>query len=158
ARVGGDEFTLLFPELVHGEEAAAHMAEKVLRAFASSFLVDGHEIFVTASVGMALYPNDGEDPDTLLRSADSAMYRAKELGRNTYQFGTRGRNRRALERMQLERGLRRALDNQEFVLHYQPMVSLADGRIVGVEALVRWQHPEGGLVYPETFIPVAEES
>jgi diguanylate cyclase (GGDEF)-like protein/PAS domain S-box-containing protein len=157
AREGGDEFTLLFPELAKGDDAA-WMAEKVLETFVMPFLVEGHELYVTASIGVALYPDDGDDPDTLLRNADGAMYRAKDSGKNNYQLCTPGMNSRALERMSLERGLRRALDREEFVLHYQPLVSLATGRIVGMEALVRWQHPDRGLVYPKTFIPVAEES
>jgi predicted signal transduction protein with EAL and GGDEF domain len=157
ARVGGDEFTVLFPDIAHADDAQ-RMAEKILQAFSTPFLIDGQELYVTASIGFALFPQDGEDPDTLLRNADSAMYRAKELGRNNFQPCTPGMNARALERMGIERGLRRALDRQEFVLYYQPVVRLSDRRIVGVEALVRWQHPERGLVLPETFIPVAEES
>jgi diguanylate cyclase (GGDEF)-like protein/PAS domain S-box-containing protein len=157
ARLGGDEFTLLFTELARDDDAA-RTAEKVLDAFSAPFAVDGHELYVTASIGVALFPNDGEDPDTLLRNADAAMYRAKEAGRNNYQLCTPGMNVRALERMTLERALRRALDRDELVLHYQPFVSLASGQIVGVEALVRWNHPERGLLLPGTFIPVAEES
>jgi diguanylate cyclase (GGDEF)-like protein/PAS domain S-box-containing protein len=157
ARVGGDEFTVLFPDITHADDAQ-RMAEKVLQAFSAPFVIDHQELYVTASIGFALFPQDGDDPDTLLRNADSAMYRAKELGRNNFQPCTPGMNARALERMSVERGLRRALERQEFVLHYQPLVRLADRRIIGVEALVRWQHPERGLVYPETFIPVAEES
>jgi diguanylate cyclase (GGDEF)-like protein/PAS domain S-box-containing protein len=157
ARLGGDEFTLLFTELSQTDDAA-RMAEKLLEAFAAPFSVDGHELYVTASIGVALFPNDGEDPDTLLRNADSAMYRAKEAGRNNYQLCTPGMNARAVERMTLERELRRALDRNEFVLHYQPLMSLGTGRIVGIEALVRWNHPERGLIHPMTFIPVAEES
>jgi diguanylate cyclase (GGDEF)-like protein/PAS domain S-box-containing protein len=157
ARVGGDEFTILFPDIAHVEDAQ-RMAEKILQAFASPFLVDAQELYVTASIGFALFPQDGQDPDTLLRNADSAMYRAKELGRNNFQPCTPGMNARALERMTVERGLRRALERQEFVLHYQPLVRLGDRKVVGLEALVRWEHPERGLVFPETFIPVAEES
>jgi diguanylate cyclase (GGDEF)-like protein/PAS domain S-box-containing protein len=157
ARLGGDEFTLLFPALARSEDAAL-MAEKLLGQFAEPFHVDGHELYVTASIGMALHPDDGEDPDALLRNADSAMYRAKELGRNTYQLCTPDMNSRALLRMTLERGLRRALDRSEFVLHYQPIVGLLTRRVVGLEALVRWRQPDGRFVAPDTFIPVAEES
>ncbi len=157
ARLGGDEFTLLFDELSRAEDAA-RMAEKLLDAFASPFSVDGHELYVTASIGVALYPNDGGDAEALLRNADAAMYRSKEAGRNTYQLFTPGMNARALERMSVERELRRALDRGELVLHYQPLVALADARPVGVEALVRWNHPERGLIFPDAFIPVAEES
>jgi EAL domain-containing protein (putative c-di-GMP-specific phosphodiesterase class I) len=130
----------------------------VLRAFATPFVVDGHELDVTASLGVALYPDDGDDPDVLLKNADAAMYRAKELGRNNYQLCTSGMNVRAIERMSLERGLRRALERGELVVHYQPLFSLGARRIVGVEALVRWLHPERGLVYPDAFIPLAEET
>jgi diguanylate cyclase (GGDEF)-like protein/PAS domain S-box-containing protein len=157
ARVGGDEFTVLFPDIRHVDDAA-HMAEKVLQTFVQPFVIDGQELYVTASIGFAIYPSDGEDPDTLLRNADSAMYRAKELGRNNYQPCTPGMNARLLERMSLERGLRRAVERGEFTVHYQPLVNLGDGRVVGTEALVRWQHPERGLLYPGKFIPVAEES
>jgi diguanylate cyclase (GGDEF)-like protein/PAS domain S-box-containing protein len=157
SRVGGDEFILLFAELERDDDAA-RAAEKVLHIFRLPFTVEGHELFVTASVGLALYPSDGENPETLLRNADAAMYRAKESGRNTYQLCSPGMNTRALERMTLERGLRHAVDRDELVLHYQPIVSLGTGRIVGIEALLRWQHPERGLVYPETFIAIAEES
>jgi diguanylate cyclase (GGDEF)-like protein/PAS domain S-box-containing protein len=157
ARVGGDEFTLLFPDIRHGDDAAV-MAEKIRDTLAAPFHLDGHDLYVTVSLGFALYPGDGEDPDTLLRNADSAMYRAKELGRNNCQPCTPGMNARALERMSLEGNLRRAVERGEFVLHYQPLLNLATGRIVGLEALVRWQHPERGLVAPDVFIPVAEES
>ena len=157
ARVGGDEFTLLFAELDRREDAG-RMAAKLLGAFATPFLLDEHEISVTASLGVAVYPDDGENPDALLRSADSAMYRAKESGRNNYQLCTPGMNQWVLERMSLERELRRALERDELVLAYQPVVNLATATIVGAEALVRWQHPERGLVPPSTFIPVAEES
>jgi EAL domain-containing protein (putative c-di-GMP-specific phosphodiesterase class I) len=109
-------------------------------------------------MGVALFPEDGDDADGLLRNADSAMYRAKELGKNTFQLCTPGMNSRAVERMSLERGLRRALDREEFVLHFQPLVSLESGHIVGLEALVRWMHPDQGLIQPKTFIPVAEET
>jgi diguanylate cyclase (GGDEF)-like protein len=157
ARLGGDEFTILFTELSHNDDAA-RTAEKILNAFTAPFVVDGRELYVTASIGVALFPTDGEDPDTLLRNADSAMYRAKEAGRHNYQLCTPGMNLRALERMTLEHALRRALDREEFVLHYQPFVSLASQRVVGIEALVRWNHPERGLLHPEVFIPIAEES
>jgi diguanylate cyclase (GGDEF)-like protein/PAS domain S-box-containing protein len=157
ARVGGDEFTVLFPDISHADDAS-RMAEKILQSFGQPFLVDDQELFVTASIGFAVYPHDGTDPDTLLRNADSAMYRAKEMGRNNSQPCTPGMNARALERMTLEKGLRRALDRGEFIMHYQPLVRLDGDAIVGCEALVRWQHPERGIIYPTTFIPVAEES
>jgi diguanylate cyclase (GGDEF)-like protein/PAS domain S-box-containing protein len=157
ARLGGDEFTLLLTELAHPDDAA-RMAEKLLDAFSLPFAIDGQELYVTASMGIAQFPNDGEDPDTLLRNADSAMYRAKEAGRNNYQLCTPGMNVRALKRMTLERELRRALGRDELVVHYQPLVNLGTGAIVGVEALVRWNHPDQGIMLPATFMAVAEES
>jgi diguanylate cyclase (GGDEF)-like protein/PAS domain S-box-containing protein len=157
SRVGGDEFTLLFPGLGRGLDAV-RMAQKVLKSIAQPFFVEGHELHVTASVGIAIYPEDGKDAETLMSNADGAMYRAKDLGRNNYQLWTSGMNSRALERMALEGRLRRALERDEFVLHYQPIVELHTGAIVGMEALLRWQHPERGLVGPDTFIPVAEDS
>ena len=157
ARLGGDEFTLLFGD-VRQAEHAGQMAEKVLGALAEPFLLDGRELHVTASMGIAVYPADGEDAETLLRNADAAMYRAKAQGRNTYQICTPGVNARARGRMALEAGLRQALDREELVLHYQPLVSLGTGQAVGIEALVRWQHPEDGLLLPEVFLPLAEET
>jgi len=156
ARVGGDEFTLLFPGLGRGLDAV-RMAQKILKSIAQPFFLDGHELDVTASVGIAIYPEDGKDAESLMSNADGAMYRAKDLGRNNYQLWTSGMNSRALERMALEGRLRRALEREEFVLHYQPIADLRSGAIVGMEALIRWQHPERGLVGPDTFIPVAED-
>jgi diguanylate cyclase (GGDEF)-like protein/PAS domain S-box-containing protein len=156
ARVGGDEFTLLFPGLGRGLDAV-RMAQKMLKSIAQPFFLDGQELHVTASVGIAIYPEDGKDAESLMSNADGAMYRAKDLGRNNYQLWTSGMNSRALERMALEGRLRRALEREEFVLHYQPIVDLATGAVVGMEALLRWQHPERGLVGPDTFIPVAED-
>ncbi len=157
ARMGGDEFTFVFGGITRVEDAA-RMAEKVLHAVTHPFCLDGHDLHVTASVGIAVYPGDGDDPESLLQSADAAMYRAKEQGRNNYQLCTPGMNDRALERMALEGRLRRALDGDELVLHYQPLVDAATSKVVGTEALLRWQHPERGLLMPDQFIPVAEES
>jgi diguanylate cyclase (GGDEF)-like protein/PAS domain S-box-containing protein len=157
ARVAGDEFTILLAEISHAE-IAGRLAQKIIEAVARPMMVEGHELFVTASLGVALYPNDGEDGEALLKSADAAMYRAKELGRNNYQLCTPGMTSRAMERMSLEGQLRHALARNEFVLHYQPIVSLDTGRIVGTEALVRWACPGRGLVPPEAFIPIAEEN
>jgi diguanylate cyclase (GGDEF)-like protein/PAS domain S-box-containing protein len=155
ARVGGDEFALLFEIADAGE--ATRAAERILGALSTPIILDDHQLDVTASLGIALYPADGTDEATLLRNADAAMYRAKDLGRNNFQLCTPDLNARALDRMTLEGELRRAMERQEFILHYQPLIDLATGRLTGLEALLRWQHPHKGLVQPGTFIPVAEE-
>jgi EAL domain-containing protein (putative c-di-GMP-specific phosphodiesterase class I) len=121
-------------------------------------IIDEHELFVTTSIGIAIFPDDGTDAETLLKNADRAMYRAKELGRDNVQFATPARFERAEGRLSLERSLHHAIERHEFVLHYQPMVEIATGRVVGAEALVRWNHPESGLIQPEDFIPIAEET
>ena len=157
ARVGGDEFTLLSPE-VAGVEETVEIAERVLKVFQQPWALDGHEFHVTTSVGIAMYPNDGEDAESLLRNADTAMYRAKEQGRNNYQLYTPAMNARIAERLAVENSLRHGLVSGEFAVHYQPQVNIDTGQIVGAEALVRWQHPERGLVLPAEFIPVAEET
>ncbi|MDX1584835.1 MAG: EAL domain-containing protein, partial [Thermoanaerobaculia bacterium] len=156
SRIGGDEFTLISE--VQNVEDASKIAEKILEVIARPFEIEGQELYVTTSVGIAIYPEDGSDEDTLLKSADGAMYRAKSLGRNNYQLCTAEMNEKAMERLSLERDLRGALDRQEFLLHYQPQVDLASGEIIGLEALLRWQHPKRGLVPPASFIPVAEDT
>jgi diguanylate cyclase (GGDEF)-like protein len=155
ARLGGDEFTLLLPEL-HGPEDAARTARKILRTIRKPFSLEGREVFATPSIGIAMFPEDGEDVDTLLKNADTAMYRAKDEGRDNFQLYTSAMNVHALKRLSLESGLRRALPNRELRLWYQPVVNLADGEIHGFEALLRWQHPMLGLVPPSEFVPVAE--
>jgi diguanylate cyclase (GGDEF)-like protein len=157
ARMGGDEFTLLLPNVGRMEDAA-RLAGKLLEAVAQPFQIDGQDLFVTTSVGVSLYPGDGEDAETLLKNADRAMYRAKEMGRNNYQLFAPALNVRAVNRLSLETRLRRALEREEFVLHYQPQVNLATRRIVGLEALIRWQEGDGRLLEPAEFIPVAEEA
>jgi diguanylate cyclase (GGDEF)-like protein len=157
ARLGGDEFLLLLQEITQ-EADAAQTVEKIQEAFRPSFHFNNHELHITASIGIAFYPQDGEDVQTLLRNADTALHRAKERGRNSYQLHTTTMNAKAFERLLLEHGLRRALDRQELVLHYQPQVSLITGKIVGMEALVRWLHPDWGLLPPMRFIPLAEET
>ena len=157
ARLGGDEFILMLSEL-HGATDAAAVARRLVAALTEPVVIQCTELYISASVGIAMYPYDGVDIDTLLMNADTAMYRAKEAGRGGFQFYERSMNARALERLVMEAMLRRALERNEFVLHYQPRISLETGCIVGAEALIRWQHPERGLVSPREFITLAEET
>lgn len=157
ARMGGDEFALLIPEISQVEDAAK-IAQGVIHSLKSSFNLNGHEIYITTSVGVCVYPNDGQDAENLLKNAEAAMYRAKEKGRNNYQFYTPIMNDKILERLDLENSLRHALNRQEMVAYYQPQVDLNSGKITGMEALARWQHPKLGLVSPACFIPLAEET
>ena len=157
ARFGGDEFTLLIPRIDHVEDAAK-IAQKILETLKIPFSILDHELFVTTSIGISVYPGDGSDPETLVRNADTAMYRAKDQGRDNYQLYAPAMNARALERLALENMLRKALSHRELVLHYQPVADMRTKGVVGVEALIRWRHPEMGLVSPAHFIPVAETS
>ena len=156
-RFSGDEFVLIVNDL-HEAEAATHIAQKVLQAFGDPFRIASHEIFVTTSVGISMYPSDCDDGQTLLKNADTAMYRAKESGRNNYQFYTREMNARAMDRLQLENSLRHALERDEFRLHYQPKTCLHTGRVTGLEALLRWARPGHGLVPPAEFVPLLEDT
>jgi diguanylate cyclase (GGDEF)-like protein/PAS domain S-box-containing protein len=157
ARYGGDEFTLILADVAHMEDVA-RVTQKILNALSKPFDLQGHELFVTASIGIALYPNDGDHPEALIKNADAAMYRAKEGGRNHYQLYSPALNAKASERLLLESHLRRALERQEFLLYYQPKVDLGSGAVVGMEALIRWKRPEQGMVSPAEFIPLAEET
>ncbi|HYD94374.1 MAG TPA: EAL domain-containing protein [Noviherbaspirillum sp.] len=157
ARLGGDEFTVLLDD-PPSSGAAADLAERLINSMGQPFSIGGQEMFVTASIGIACYPADGHDAATLLKNADVAMYRAKQRGKNTFQFFTSDMNTQAFEQLLLENSLRRALERSEFELHYQPQFSAATGRVSGVEALVRWRHPELGLVLPGTFISLAEQN
>jgi diguanylate cyclase (GGDEF)-like protein len=157
ARLGGDEFTVIIPGLTHPEDAAK-LARRILSSLAHPIRVAGQEIFVNASIGIAIYPDDGEDLETLLMHADTAMYKAKEQGGSSYQAYSRAMNASALQRLTLENALRRALEREEFELHYQPIVDARTGVPTGAEALVRWRHPELGLLLPSEFIPLAEEN
>jgi diguanylate cyclase (GGDEF)-like protein len=155
SRQGGDEFVILLSEVTQAQDAAVS-AEKMLQALSATHCIDEHELRVTGSIGIVVYPDDGAQADVLLKHADFAMYHAKEQGRNNYQFFEPNLNVRALERQVLESGLRRAIDSQELVLHFQPKVNLQSGGIVGAEAFVRWRHPERGLILPSQFVPIAE--
>jgi diguanylate cyclase (GGDEF)-like protein/PAS domain S-box-containing protein len=157
ARLGGDEFTIILAELRYPEDAV-NVTEKILKAVEQPLLIAGTSIEVSASIGIAIFPDDGNDAESLLRNADSAMYRAKEAGRNTYQLCTDDMKRRAIERLSLETRLRKAISDGQLLLHYQPQISLISGAVIGAEALVRWNDPERGLVHPSAFIPLAEES
>lgn len=157
ARLGGDEFVLIFDDLAQSQDTSK-VVQKILEALSEPFHLEERELFITASIGVALWPEDGENPDTLLKNADTAMYRAKEMGRNNYQHYSPALNAKASERLTLENALRHALEREELLLHYQPKIDLATGKIVGMEALVRWKHPEHGLVSPAEFIPLAEET
>ena len=157
ARLGGDEFTVIMTGLSRAEDAGK-LARRILSSLAHAIPVGGQEIFVTASIGIAIYPDDGQDLETLLMHADTAMYKAKEHGGSSYQAYSRAMNASALQRLTLESALRRALERNEFELHYQPIVSARSGTPVGAEALVRWRHPDLGLLLPSEFIPLAEEN
>ena len=160
ARMGGDEFTLLLPSQGDREIAlkrAIQVAELILGRLARPFTLEGREFFVTASIGVALSPQDGAELSLLMKNADTAMYHAKEMGKNNFQFYQAEMNARALERLELESDLRRALELGEFVLHYQPQFTGDGRRLTGAEAPLRWQHPRRGLVPPSEFIPVLEE-
>ena len=155
-RQGGDEFVIMLAEVEHAEDAALS-AQKILTSLSSPHTIDGLELHVTVSIGISIYPDDAVDAETLTKSADTAMYHAKENGRNNFQFFEPNMNALAIERYTIESGLRRALERQEFVLYYQPKIDLHSGMIVGVEALIRWQHPQRGLLLPAQFISIAED-
>jgi diguanylate cyclase (GGDEF)-like protein/PAS domain S-box-containing protein len=155
-RQGGDEFVILLAEIEQPQDAAL-VAEKLLVALAEPQMIGQHEIHVTLSIGISVYPDDGIDTDTVMQNADTAMYHAKASGRNNYQFFTAGMNSHAVRRLFVETGLRRALRQSEFRLHYQPQIDLASGTMTGTEALIRWLDPALGLVEPEQFVPIAEE-
>jgi len=156
-RLGGDEFAIVLSNLSSAQDANL-IAQKIMVSFKEPLKLAGVELYVTASIGITLYPDDSTDQETLIKNADAAMYRAKDVGRNSYRFYTPEMNARALEHLSLENSLRGALERDEFVLYYQPKASVADGSIVGVEALLRWQHPDRGLVSPGEFMPVLEET
>jgi len=156
SRQGGDEFVVLLSEMQQSEDAAI-TARRMLEAVAKVHSIDQHDLHVTTSIGVSIYPDDGLDVETLIKNADTAMYQAKENGHQSYQFFKPAMNVRAVERQSIEESLRRALERQEFALHYQPIINLGTGEITGAEALIRWTHPTRGPVSPAQFIPVAED-
>jgi diguanylate cyclase (GGDEF)-like protein len=156
-RQGGDEFVILLSEIAHAQDAAKS-AQQILLSLAAPHFIGKHELHIDGSIGISVYPLDGEDAETLIKNADMAMYHAKENGRNNFQYFAAEMNVKIVERQSLEVGLRRALERGEFLLHYQPKVNLGTGEITSVEALIRWQRPDQGLVPPAQFVPVAEDS
>ncbi len=157
ARIGGDEYSVLLPH-ADNEEDIVTIAGKIISAFQQPFIIGNHTLHTSASIGISLYPYDGTDVETLLKNADAAMYNAKKRGRNTYRFYNPAMNNRTLERMKLTNRLRHAIESGELVVYYQPQVNIDTGQILCAEALVRWQHPEMGLLQPMQFIPLAEET
>lgn len=155
-RYGGDEFVILLPDTDTKE--CAETAKRITDVFRQPFFINGQKTFSTISIGISLFPEDGSNAEMLIKNADVAMYVVKDIGRNNYQFYHESFNKELLRKMELENGLRKALDNNEFVLYYQPQIDLKSSKIVGLEALIRWHHPEYGLVYPAEFIPIAEET
>jgi len=157
SRLGGDEFLLLLPSIERADDAALS-AQKMLAALDPPHHIDGNDVHVRVSIGISMYPDDGQDAQTLIKCADTAMYYAKKNGRNSFKFFEPNMNTLAVQRQSIESSLRQALDQQEFVLHYQPKIDLQSSTIVGAEALIRWQHPQRGLLLPIEFVPIAENS
>ncbi len=158
ARFGGDEFTLLLPNIAKGQEDVTKIAEKINHVLRDPFVIDGNELYVSASIGISIYPRDGANMDTLIKHADIAMYHIKDKGKNGYQFYSKDMTTPYFKNLSLDSGIRKALDNDEFHLMYQPQINIRTGEIVGVEALLRWDHPEHGPITPAEFISFAEET
>jgi len=162
ARLGGDEFIIVLESLpdeeIAAEEIAMRAAQRILEALKLAFHLNQHDFFISGSIGISLYPRDGADPETLLKNADTAMYRAKETGRNRFQFYTREMNARIIDRLTMENDLRQAIKKEEFQVYYQLLVGVHEKQITGVECLLRWNHPERGLIFPSEFIPLVEKT
>ncbi|MFI8715953.1 putative bifunctional diguanylate cyclase/phosphodiesterase [Brevibacillus brevis] len=156
SRLGGDEFAIFLTGVTHRE--AGEIAQRIITSMSESITLDHIEIFITPSIGISMYPDDGDDIEALLKHADVAMYLAKEQGKNNYQFFSEELHQVLAKKLQLERELRKALDEKQFTLHYQPKIHLQTGQIIGMEALIRWDHPDLGLIPPIQFIPIAEET
>ncbi len=158
ARFGGDEFTLLLPKIAKGKEDVSKIAEKINEVLKDPFIIDNNELYVSASIGISIYPRDGTDMDSLIKHADIAMYNVKDTGKNNYRFYSTDMTTPYFQNLSLETGIHKALENDEFHLMYQPQINIKTGEIVGVEALLRWDHPEHGPITPAEFIPFAEET
>jgi len=157
ARMGGDEFTVLLPNLEDPDNVSP-VAQKILKNISEVYRVEGNEIYITASVGITIFPNDGQTVDELLKNADTAMYHAKNNGRNVFQFYSQEMNVKMMNRLDLQNSLRHALERKEFILYYQPRVNIVDRSVSSMEALIRWSHPEKGMIMPDRFIPMTEET
>lgn len=158
ARFGGDEFTLLLPKITRGKDDVSSIAEKINDVLKDPFVIDNNELYVSASIGISIYPRDGTNMDLLIKHADIAMYHVKDTGKNNYKFYSDDMTTPYFQNLSLETGIHKALDNDEFHLMYQPQINLKTGEIVGVEALLRWDHPEHGMITPAEFVPFAEET
>jgi diguanylate cyclase (GGDEF)-like protein len=157
ARLGGDEFVILLPGISSAADAA-NIGSKIIAKLSTSINADGHELHTSPSIGISVFPDDGPDADTVMRNADMAMYQAKAAGRNNYQFFTQEMNQATATRLDLEHKLRHALSRNEFSIAYQPQFSASSAKPTGVEALIRWHHPTDGMISPDRFIPIAEET
>jgi len=157
ARLGGDEFTVLL-NVINESREASKAAQRIVELLSKPFMLDGSEIFISSSIGIAIYPDDGTDVTTLLKNADAAMYHAKEHGKNNYQYYKQYMNAAAFDRLTLENDLRRAIEQDGLILYYQPQISTVNGAVIGLEALIRWQHPDKGIILPSDFIPLAEDT
>ncbi|MEW7977637.1 MAG: diguanylate cyclase [Candidatus Sedimenticola endophacoides] len=157
SRLGGDEFTIIMEGLKRGQDASL-LAEKIIRTILNPLTVEGNELYVGSSIGISIYPDNGNSARELLRNADAAMYKAKHEGRNNFQYYSQEMTEQAFERLHMEGGLRTAMKNREFIIHYQPQIKGRNNQVMGVEALVRWQNSSLGLVPPLKFIPIAEST
>ncbi|MBF8982059.1 EAL domain-containing protein [Lutibacter sp. B2] len=156
-RIGGDEFGILLTQ-IEDEKYVEEFAKKIINSFKKSFILEGYELYITASIGVSIYPYDGDDLETLIKCADMAMYRVKDIGRNNYAFYTKELNRNSLENLKIATDLRYAIEREEFVVYYQPKVDINKDEVMGMEALIRWKHPQLGMISPVKFIPIAEET